>query len=164
MANAMTLDDKVALINSYEATQEQIINLLFKLQSVSEQHYIDGETAKLVGDYMDMPVSAVYELCSYYPLINTTPQAKYVLKLDNAAPATLLGGKMIRETLQNLLGVPEDTLTDDGLFAYKGVSALGESDQDPFIKVGTKVFGNLDAGKIKQLISDLKDGRYDNEL
>lgn len=164
MVNVLTRTDKTALIASYAEKPEQIVNLLCELQQASPQHYIDHSTAELIREQLRIPVSRLYELCSYYPLINVEPQAKYVLKFCNAAPCILANGDLVRTTLQEVLDVPEDTVTSDGLFAYKGVPALGACDQEPFIKVGTKVFGNLDAAKIKQLINDLHAGNYDGEL
>lgn len=164
MGDVLTRDAKVALIASYASKPEKIVNLLFRLQRTSKQHYIDQKTAQLVSDHLKIPVSGVYELCSYYPILNVKPQAKYVLKLCNAAPCTLVGGEMIRQTLEAVLGVPEDTVTEDGLFAYKSVGGLGACDQAPFIKVGTKVFGHLDETKTKQLVHDLQIGHYDHEI
>ncbi|WP_420743866.1 NAD(P)H-dependent oxidoreductase subunit E, partial [Pseudomonas aeruginosa] len=60
-----------------------MLNILIELQFASEEGYIDQETAQLVAEHLHLTEARVYEIVSFYAILKTEPQAKYVLKICN---------------------------------------------------------------------------------
>ena len=156
----LTLQDKRDIINRYEADPQRILNILLDLQFESEAGYIDEDTAKLVADKLHLSEARVYELITFYAILKSEPQAKYVLKVCSSSPCLFNQGKMVMEALETILGVPTEQVTPDGLFMYQTIPCIGACDKSPAIKIKDTVFDSLTEEKIYALIRDLIDGKY----
>lgn len=159
MKSLSTLE-KEAIISNFEADPQRILNILLALQFESEEGYIDEETAKLVALHLHLSEARVYELLSYYAILKTEPQAKYVLKICNSTPCHYTGGEMVAAVLERLLEVPADQPTSDGLFMFHSIPCVGACDQSPVIKIKDTVFSQMTEEAIAQLLTDLRQGRY----
>lgn len=157
---SLSISEKEAIIIENESDPQRILNILIAIQYASEEGYIDEETAKLVADRLHLSEARVYELLSFYAILKTEPQAKYVLKICNSTPCRFTGGRAISDVLESILEVPANQITVDGLFMYHDIPCVGACDQGPVIKIKDKVFTNLTEAKIYQLIDDLHHGRY----
>lgn len=83
---ALSLIEKEAIILENDADPQRILNILIELQFASEEGYIDQETAQLVAEHLHLTEARVYEIVSFYAILKTEPQAKYVLKICNSTP------------------------------------------------------------------------------
>ena len=159
---SLTVQEKRGIINKYEADPQRILNILLDLQFESEDGYIDEETAKLVAEQLHLSEARVYELITFYAILKSEPQAKYVIKVCSSSPCLFNKGKMVMDTLETVLGVPADQMTPDGLFMYHTIPCMGACDKSPAIKIKDTVFEALTEEKIYALIRDLIDGKYEN--
>lgn len=159
MAN-ITTDEKIAIINRYHANPEQALNILIDLQFTSSDGYIDQATAQLVAEHLGVTETRIYEMVSFYAILKEEPQARYVMKICNSAPCHFSGEQIVSHELEELLDIQEDQMTNDGMFMYHSIPCVGACAQAPFIKIKDRVFANLTADDIAQLISDLRAGRY----
>lgn len=158
--SSLSLAEKEAIILENDSDPQRILNMLIAIQYASEEGYIDEETAKLVADRLHLSQARVYEILSFYAILKTEPQAKYVLKICNSTPCLFTGGEMLSEVLETILEVPADQPTPDGLFMYHSIPCIGACDQGPVIKIKDTVFGDLTEAKVYQLIDDLQNGCY----
>jgi len=159
MAN-ITIKEKNEIIDRYHANPEQTLNILVDLQYASTDGYIDQATAQFVAKRLGVTETRIYEMISFYAILKEESQARYVLKICNSAPCHFSGEPLVSRSLKEILGVNENEITDDGMFLYHGIPCAGACFQSPFIKVKDRVFQNLTAEQISQLISDLRAGRY----
>lgn len=97
--NSLSLSEKEAIILENESDPQRILNILIAIQYASEEGYIDEATAKLVADRLHLSEARVYELLSFYAILKTEPQAKYVLKICNSTPCRFTGGNTIADVL-----------------------------------------------------------------
>lgn len=158
--SSLSLSEKEAIILANDSDPQRILSILIAIQYDSEEGYIDEETAKLVADRLHLSQARVYEILSFYAILKTEPQAKYVLKICNSTPCLYTGGRMLSELLETILEVPADQPTPDGLFMYHSIPCIGACDQGPVIKIKDTVFGDLTEAKVYQLIDDLQNGCY----
>lgn len=158
--SSLSLSEKEAIILENDSDPQRILNMLIAIQYASEEGYIDEETAKLVADRLHLSQARVYEILSFYAILKTEPQARYVLKICNSTPCLFTGGDRLAELLEMILEVPEGQPTPDGLFMYHSIPCIGACDQGPVIKIKDTVFGKLTEAKVSQLIDDLQSGRY----
>lgn len=155
-----TKEEKLEIIRKDMAVEKNnILKILLDLQYASEEGYINEETAKLVAQEMGMTQTRVFEIVSYYAMLEAKPQAKYVLGICNSSPCHFSGANEIAEILKKTLGVPLAKDTEDGLFSYHYVPCVGACDIGPVIKIKDSVFGNLNEEKIIQLVDDLRAGK-----
>ena len=158
MANEQVLDQIDEIIRKNGGRRENILGMLLDLQAASPDNCVDRATALKLADRLRMSETRVFELLSFYAMLNTRPQAHYVLEICNSSPCHFTKAAGVAATLERLLGVKLGENTQDGLFAYRYVPCVGACDIGPVIKVHDTVFGNLDDEKIARLIDGLRDG------
>lgn len=152
-----TKEQKLEIIRKDRAIEkDNILKVLLDLQYASEDGCIDEETAMLVANEMGMSQTRVFEIVSFYAMLKSKPQAKFVLKICNSSPCHFSGADKIAAILEKKLGVPLAKDTPDGLFSYHYIPCAGACDIGPIIKIKDSVFGNLNEEKINQLVDDLR--------
>ena len=161
LGTTLSVEEKRAIIQKNGGKRENILGMLLDFQYASDEGYVDEETAAFVAEELGMTETRVYEILSYYAMLETTPQAKYVLMVCNNAPCFFSKSEEIAGILQEKLGIQMGKATPDGLFALQYTPCVGACDIGPVIKVKDRVFGNLDEEKIAQLLSDLRGGRVE---
>lgn len=156
----LSLLEKENIILENKSDPQRILNILIQIQYATEEGYIDEETTKFVAEKLGVKETRVLEILSFYAILKTEPQARYVLKICNSAPCHFTNGETVVDILERILGVPVDEPTSDGLFMFHGIPCMGACHIGPSIKIKDKVFGDLTQEKVSQLINDLKNGIY----
>ena len=155
----LSREEKIALIRYNGGTKEDILNILLELQKASPKGCIDIPTAELVAEYFKMPYSEICQIISFYDMLETKTQAKFVFKICSSAPCYFSKSTDVAAFLEKELGVGPGETTQDGLFSYHYVPCVGACDIGPVIVLKDAVYGNLTAAFLRCLIADLRAGR-----
>jgi NADH-quinone oxidoreductase subunit E len=151
--------EKIALIKYNGGTKENILNILLELQKASPQGYIDAETAALVAEQLKMPYAEVCQVVSFYDMLETKVQAKYVFKICGSTPCFFSKSAEVAAFLEQELGVKVGESTADGMFSYHFIPCVGACDIGPIIMLKDAVYGNLTAEFLRDLIAGLRSGK-----
>jgi len=149
----------LAIIDAAGGRRENILDILLALQDASGECCIDRGAAGVVADALGMTETRVFEIASFYAMINTAPQAKYVLEVCSSTPCYFTKSEAVAGWLADELGVKFGEITGDGLFSCRYIPCVGACGIGPVIKVGDAVYGNLTREKVAELIRDLRDGK-----
>lgn len=158
MKTALTDDAKRNIIIENGGKKENILGILLDLQYASPEGYIDRDTASFVGNALGMTETRVYEIASYYAMIQVKPQAAYVLEVCNSSPCYFSKSEEIMDILKRELKVNIGEATPDGMFMLHYTPCVGACDIGPVIKIRDRVYGNLNEEKVVQIIKDLRAG------
>lgn len=156
MTNNLTTEQKLEIIHRNGASKEQLLRILLELQNESEQSYIDEETAQLVAKELGMTFAKMYEVLSFYAMLETKPSAKFVIEVCNSTPCHFSKSQWIADFLEETLGVKMGETTKDGMFAYHFVSCVGACDIGPVMKIKDDVYGHLTKDKVVKILEELK--------
>lgn len=151
-----TADQKREMIRRNWQSKGEILGILLDLQQASPEGYIDEETTRLVAEELDMNETRVYEIASYYAMLEVKPQAAHVLEVCNSSPCHFSKADEVVAILEKTLGIQLGKSTEDGLFALQYTPCVGACDIGPVIKIRDEVYGNLNEEKIVQLIGQLR--------
>ena len=154
----MTRDQVKEIVAKNGGRAENILGMLLECQYKSYEGCVDAETAGYIADELGLSQTRVFEVLTYYAMLETKPQAKYVLMVCNSSPCHFSKANEVAAVLEKQLSVKLGETTPDGLFAYHYTACVGACDIGPVIKVRDKVFGNLDEAAIIGLIEGLRDG------
>ena len=155
----LTKAEKIAFIKYNGGTKEDILSILLELQKASPKGCIDTETARLVAEYLHMSYAEICQIISFYDMLETKAQAKYVFKICNSTPCYFSRSTDVAAFLEKELGVKPGETTRDGMFSYHYIPCVGACDIGPVIMLKDAVYGNLTARFIRELISDLRSGK-----
>lgn len=142
-----------SIIEKYKGSQERLIQILLDLQKASGQNYLPEECIIEISKKLDMPLSKVYEVATFYSMFNQEPKGKYIIEICKSAPCHVRGSKDVAKMFQEALGIKIGGTTSDNMFTLQYSNCFGACDISPAIKIGEKVYGNLTIEKIKELIN-----------
>jgi len=132
-----------------------LINCLHEIQN-SFCNFVPPEAAEKVAQMLEIPVSSVYEVLTFYTMFATKKRGKYVIRMCDSLPCHVTGGREVVDALREELGIDINQTTSDGLFTLETTGCLGLCGVSPAIMVNDQFYGNLKPSEIKPLIEKIK--------
>ncbi len=113
------------------------------------------EVARRLG----MAPIRVYEVATFYAMVNTTPVGKYHLQVCTTTPCWLRGSDEVVHACRRATGIQEWKETSaDGLFTMSEVECLGACVNAPILQVNDDFYEDMDAESTARLLAALKRG------
>ena len=140
----------------YSPEQENLINILHDIQDENPQNYVSEEAVEAVSAYLDVPVSHIYGVLSFYTMYSTRPRGKNIIRLCESPPCFLKGSERILKKLREILGIKIGQTTDDGLFTLELCACLGVCGNAPVMMINEDVYGDLTEEKLEKIIAEIK--------
>lgn len=147
--------DKV--LAKFPPTQRQsaVITALMIVQK-NNKGFLTAELMDLVADYIGMPKIAVYEVASFYSMLNLEPVGKHTICLCTNISCMLRGSNDIAKYLQTRLSINFNETTSDGKFTLRAVECLAACGGAPMMQVGDEYHENLTTEKVEQILAMLE--------
>jgi [NiFe] hydrogenase diaphorase moiety large subunit len=139
-----------------EPGQTQMLNKLWELQK--SVGYISDEAVKQIAEEFTVSGIEVEGVVSFYHFFHRKPTGKYTIYLNNSIVADIKGFHRIKETLERETGATFGSVDRTGTFGLFLTPCIGLSDQEPSALINFYPFTNLNAIKVKDIISKLKNG------
>lgn len=146
----------IGILEKYSFSRQNILFILHELQEKDDSNCIREEYAVIIRDKMNMKMSEIYDILTFYSMFNENPMGKHIIEVCNSGPCFVREGKVLVQYLEEILKIKIGQTTKDGLFTLKYTSCIGACDMAPAFKIGEKIYGNLTKDKIKTIISELK--------
>ena len=144
----------------YPLKRSAILPLMFIVQR--ERGYLDKPGVAYLADRLDVRVTDIWEVATFYSMINTEPVGKYHLQICRTLSCKILGAGKITEHCSERLGIKPGETTSDGQFTISEVECLGSCGTAPMLQIGFDYYENLTTEKIDQLIAQCRDGQLPN--
>jgi len=151
--------DKVNIINIIQnigTTQDKLIEILIAVQAQSKEHYISEEQLNMISKFLNIPLSKVYGVASFYSMFSTKKKGKYVIEICNSGPCYVKNSTQIVKALEELLNIKVGEMTPDGLFSIEYISCFGACHIAPAIRINDEIYGNLTSEKVAKIIESLR--------
>jgi NADH:ubiquinone oxidoreductase subunit E len=147
------------ILNYYQNSKDNLIQIMLELQKISGTNSLPKEWVEFVAEKLDMPLSRVYSVITFYAMFGTEPRGKYLIEVCKSGPCYVSGAKNVLELLEETLGIKAGETTADGTFTLILSSCFGACDIAPAIKIGEKVYGNLTKEKLEEIVNCYKEGQ-----
>ena len=138
------------LIGRYPAQPEVLIQLLLDLQS--EFNWISKESILRVSERLQIPISQIYRVASFYKAMSLTPRGKHVVNVCLGTACHVRGGARIMDKVEESLKIKAGDTTQDMKFTLERVNCLGCCAMGPVIVVDKDYHGKLTAAKVKEVL------------
>ena len=147
--------DKLAQIASviakYEAKPSNLIMILHAAQGI--YGYLPYEVQKFIAQKMNMPVSEIAGVVTFYSFFSTTPKGKHTIMVCTGTACYVRGSKKILDSLQNQLNVAVDSTTDDGKFTLCKAHCIGACGLAPAMMVDKTVHRAVNTNQLESILS-----------
>lgn len=127
-----------------------LITVLRECQEVVR--YLPAELLSYISRGLDLPVSQVFGVATFYSFFSLTPKGRHTIK---ACTGTACYVKGIKETLNRIhgkYGLKEGGTTEDRRFSLEGVRCLGACGLAPVMVVDRDVHGAVSSDKVIQIL------------
>jgi NADH-quinone oxidoreductase subunit E len=133
-------------------------NLISRLQAEQrEKSYISDSAIKAISLELDIPVSRIYGVVSFYSQFRLHPVGRHIIKVCRGTACHVAGSLKLLNDLQDLLGISDgNDTTSDGRFTVEEVACLGCCSLAPAVMVDSDVHGKLNMQKLKAILEDYK--------
>jgi len=139
------------LIENYKGKPGGLIPVLEQAQEALD--YLPISVQKRVADGLNLPLSQVYGVVTFYSFFTMTPRGKHVVRVCLGTACYVRGGKNIHENIMKVFGIKEGETTPDRLFTYETVRCLGACGLGPVIVIDDEVHGRVKPEKVKDLLA-----------
>jgi NADH-quinone oxidoreductase subunit E len=128
------------------------------LQDIQDRYgYLPEEVLFSISQKLNIPVSLIYSLATFYKAFSLKPKGKYKIKVCLGTACHVRGGYMIVEYLKNKLKINSGETTEDGLFSLETVNCLGACAIGPVVVLNENLYGQMNINKVEKLIKGMKD-------
>jgi NADH-quinone oxidoreductase subunit E/NADP-reducing hydrogenase subunit HndA len=140
-----------SIIEKHKGKPGGLIPVLEEAQVCLE--YLPVSVQKKIATGLNLPLSRVYGVVTFYSFFTMTPRGKYTVRVCLGTACYVRGGKALTETLEKQFGIKEGETTADRMFTLESVRCLGACGLGPVIVVGEDVHGRVKPGKVKEILS-----------
>ncbi len=129
------------------------------LQAVQHENqgYLTPELMDAVADYLDLPRIQVYEVATFYSMLETEPVGRHSISVCTNISCMLRGSSEIVEHLEEKLGIKTGESTEDGKFYLKcEEECLAACCGAPMMMVDHDYYENLTPAKVDAVLERLE--------
>jgi NADH-quinone oxidoreductase subunit E len=120
--------------------------------------FISDETLVAVATYLEMSPTELDGIATFYNLIFRKPVGTSVIRLCDSVSCWIMGYENIRRKIKEYLNIDWGMTTLDNKFTLLPAQCLGVCDKAPAMMINAKLYTNIDADKLQEVLSI-----YDNE-
>jgi NADH:ubiquinone oxidoreductase subunit E len=142
------------IINKHKGKPGGLIPVLEEAQVVLE--YLPLAVQKKIALELNLPLSRVYGVVTFYSFFTMTPRGKYTVRICLGTACYVRGGKAIADTLKKEFGIQDGETTPDRMFTLETIRCLGACGLGPVLVVNEDVHGRVKSSKVKEILSQYK--------
>ena len=152
-------DKADAVIAKYPAgCQASAVLPLLDLAQRQNGGWIPRAAMEHVAELLDMASIRVYEVATFYTMLNLEPVGRHHVQLCRTTPCWLRGSDALRDACRDELGIGLGETTEDGLFTVTEVECLGACVNAPMVQIDDHFYEDLDPARMKDILRAFKAG------
>ncbi len=132
----------------------QLIAVLHKAQGLFG--YLPEDVQRFVARNLNIPVSKVYGVVSFYSFFTMKKEGKYVIRVCLGTACFVRSSEKILNEFIATLGIQPGETTANGLYTLETVRCIGACGLAPVIQVNGKTYGNSTVDTVKQILEEYK--------
>ena len=139
-------------INELQANPTELIAILHRAQHIFG--YLPKEVQEFIAEKLNIPVSKVYGVVTFYSFFTMEKKGKYVINVCLGTACFVRGADKILSEFERLLGIKNGETTPDGKFTLSSLRCVGACGLAPVVQVNGKTYGNATLETVKQIIEE----------
>lgn len=157
--SASNLPAAKAFVAKYpDGYQASAVLPLLDLAQRQNDGWLPQAALEYVAEFLDMPSIRVYEVATFYTMLNLAPVGRHHVQVCTNISCWLRGADAIVEACRNTLGIGFGETTNDDLFTLSEVECLGACVNAPMMQINDEYYEDLDAVSTQVILDVLKDG------
>ena len=118
--------------------------------------YLPEEVQIMVAEGLDIPLSEVYGVVSFYAQFTLNPKGKYQISVCLGTACYVKGAGDVLEAVQQKLGITPGGITRDGKFSLDACRCIGACGLAPVMMINEDVYGRLTPSQVGPILDMYK--------
>jgi NADH:ubiquinone oxidoreductase subunit E len=136
---------------SFRGREGSLIQALHMAQGL--YGYLPVEVQRVIADALDIPLSEVSGVVSFYSFFNTQPRGKHTIRVCLGTACYVRGGKKIVEKLKEVLDVNVGDTTKDRVFSFEVARCIGACGLAPAMAIDDEVFKQVNPDRLDNILA-----------
>lgn len=138
------------IIDRHGREQASLIAILQDIQD--EFNWICEEHLRHVADELELPMTQVYGVASFYRALSLEPRGKSIIKVCMGTACHVRGAQLITDEIGRQLDIGPGETTEDMSHTLEVVNCVGACGMAPVVIVDKKYFPGVKPHRAKKLI------------
>lgn len=153
--NPRTLKSKVkAITGRYNNDRGMLVSILQDTQA--EFGYLPREAIVDVSKAMDVPLSQVYGVATFFKAFSLVPRGRHLIQVCLGTACHVRGGEKILDTVERELNIKPGESDKDLDFTLETVNCVGACALGPIVIVDGNYSGEMKIDSVKPLLDSYK--------
>ena len=131
-----------------------IIAIMQDLQD--EVNYLPEGALCYVAEQLDVPVSKVFSLATFYRAFSLEPRGKHLIYVCTGTACHVRGAVKVLDALEREIGIQAGETDAEMLFTLETVNCLGACALGPVVVVDGEYHGQMTGAKAARLVKKLR--------
>lgn len=143
------------ICNRYKNEPSPLMLVLSDVQT--EYGYIPLEVQEVISNELNVPVSDIYGVVTFYSFFSLKPKGRYVIGVCIGTACYVKGGQNVLDKFSELLKIKIGQTSEDGLFTLDGLRCIGACGIAPAISINGKVYPKVKLSDVANIIQEYRD-------
>jgi len=140
-----------AIVDKYQKDEGQLVSIL---QDVQKEHqYLPKEAIEEVSKLLEVPLSQVYSVATFYRAFSLTPRGRHIIRVCLGTACHVRGASRVLDKMELDLGIKRDETTEDLRFTLETVNCVGCCALGPMAIIDDNYHGQLSSDKVSPLLA-----------
>jgi NADH-quinone oxidoreductase subunit E len=151
------------IVEKYKDRPGMLLSTLEEVQEANPLKYLPVETLVQVSRKLNIPMTQVYSVATFYSFFNLKPQGKHTIVVCRGTACHTKGSRELLDSVGHILGFKYEVdetepsyTTPDNEFTIKTVACFGQCAQAPVIAVDDVIHSNVNAQKLIKILNKVK--------
>lgn len=142
-----------------------LLGVLEEAQNLDPAHHLSEETLRLIAQGMNVPLSQIYSVATFYSFFNLSPQGKHSIVVCRGTAChtrgslALLNEALARLDIHGFREDEENSVTTPDFFAsIRTVACFGQCALAPVIQIDGEVLSRMTVGRLVSILARLRKG------
>ncbi len=138
------------ILEKYGDDKGALIQVLLEVQQAS--NWISPETMRRIGERLQIPLSRIYRVASFYKAMSLTPRGRHLVRVCLGTACHVRGGMKVMDRVEETLHIKGGETTPDMKFTLERVNCLGCCAMGPVMVVDGEYHGKLQVSKVEEVL------------
>ena len=119
--------------------------------------YLPIEVQKMVAEELDVPLTEVYGISTFYSQFSLNPKGKHQISVCLGTACYVKGAGKILDEFKKQLNIDVGGCTPDGMFSLEPTRCIGACGLAPVLTVSGDVYGRVNTNNIEKEVTKILD-------
>ncbi|VBB06325.1 nuoe fam: nadh-quinone oxidoreductase e subunit [Lucifera butyrica] len=149
--SANNLSQLEEILARYEGVKGALIPVLQEAQNA--YGYLSKEVIECIGSKMNIPVSQIYGVVTFYSQFHLNPRGKNIIRVCQGTACHVRGAKAILQAIEDQLQIKAGGTTADLKFTLETVACIGACGLAPVMMINDDTHGRLTPQIVPEIIA-----------